>query len=48
MWQRAGLIGALLLVPIALALGSQRLAQTVAPPVLPADPVQVHLAEPRP
>ena len=47
MWQRAGLIGTLLLVPLAVALGSQWLAQTVAPPTLPAEPVRVQLAEPR-
>lgn len=48
MWQRTGLIAVLLLVPIAVALGSQWLSQTVAPPTLPADPVLVLLAQPQP
>lgn len=43
LWRMA-LIGALLLAPIVLSLLSQRLAQTVGPPVLPQDVVNVPLS----
>ncbi|MDO5289372.1 MAG: hypothetical protein Q4F13_07025 [Pseudomonadota bacterium] len=41
---RIVLIGALLLAPILLSLASQRLAETVGPPELPQDAVNVPLS----